>query len=331
MSSTPEHATRRGVVLTLAVLLAAGMPRADTAAATEWPTRAATPASDPDAPDWVAVAGLELRRQDGIGGLSSVLRLEAPERLLFASDRGFWLEAEPRWDDSGALIGLGEARRHAEILPPSWSSDIEGMARVAEDLWIATERVSHRPDRVIRLDGVRLPAPVVESIDLRQLNLGANRGAEALVDLPGGGWLAVTETRRDGGFVAFDHTGHVHRYLADDGFAPTGADRLGERILLVERSLGLFGGWRARVVCLTVDDLRSSGDLRPVPLAVLGAPGAIDNMEGIAVWPRGDDVEVLLVSDDNFAAPQRTLLLHYRWLGGASGGCRPGPHQQAEG
>jgi hypothetical protein len=217
------------------------------------------------------------------------------------------------------------------LLPPSWSSDIEGMALVEGNLLISTEGGSRGPDRLIRFDGTSLPAPIVDSVDLRALDLGANRGLEALVDLPDGGWFAVAETRRNDGFVALDDAGHVYRYFADDGFVPTGADRVEDRIILVERSLGILSGWRARVVCLALAGMEPGAELRPVVLARLGGGTRIDNMEGIAVWPRGDDLEVLLVSDDNFAAPQRTLLLHYRWLGGASGGCGPRPHQQPEG
>ncbi|MFW5834325.1 MAG: esterase-like activity of phytase family protein [Pseudomonadota bacterium] len=330
MPSTPERAVGRALILALALLLPTGAPLAEPAAALDLRTRPTTPPTDPAAAHWQAVAGLEILRQRGIGGFSSVLRSTEPERLLLASDRGFWVDVAPVRDATGALVGLADARRHAGLLPPSWSQDVEGMAWVDGDLVVSTEGGSRGPDRILRFDDSRLPAAIVDSRDLQALDLGANRGLEALADLPDGGWFAVAETRRDGGFVAVDDRGHAYRYQTEDGFVPTGADRIGDRLVLVERSLGLLSGWRARVVCLELDALRPGAVLAPVVLARLDGAG-IDNMEGIAVWPQGDDVEVLLVSDDNLAAPQRTLLLHYRWQGGASGGCGTRPHQQAEG
>jgi hypothetical protein len=48
-------------------------------------------------------------------------------------------------------------------------------------------------------------------------------------------------------------------------------------------------------------------------LADLEAPLPMDNYEGLAVLPDRDGVTLWLISDDNFARIQRTLLLELHW------------------
>lgn len=338
MASTLEHGRLRvpRPALLLAAVLVACVSASEVADARQpvsLEVRHEGAQPDPAASVLQGVARLQLQGGDPrIGGFSSILRLPEPERLLLATDRGHLVDALLSFDDGGGLRGLAGAHIQRFPLSPTWSDDVEAMAVVDGRLLITTEGTARLPDRIITLDGpVGEPAGVAEALAVTGLGLRPNRGFEALVDLPGGGWLAVAETRIDGVFPALLHDGRRLDYVATDGFAPTGADRLGNRLFFVERSLSLLGGWRARITCLAVDALAEAGPLRPIRLAQLGIDDAVDNMEGIAVWQRGEDVEILIVSDDNFSALQRTLLLHYRWPGGASGGCGPSSHQEAEG
>jgi len=272
----------------------------------------------PDAGVLVGLSRLELNGPHALGGLSAILWL-TPDRLLFASDRGRLFTAT-LVRDGGALADLRDWEMREPPLPGGWSNDLEGLALSEGELLVSIEEAPH----VLRFSGPpSRPKQVISYFTRDDLGLKINKGFEALVDLPGDGWLAVSEGLVDETHLALTRDGHRHRYAAPQAFAPTGADRHGDRLFFVERRVGLIGGWQARVTCLAVADLAEEGTLRPVELARLGAADGIDNMEGIAVRAAGDDLEFLVVSDDNQTPFQRTLVLHYRWPDGArrSRGC----------
>jgi hypothetical protein len=198
---------------------------------------------------------------------------------------------------------------------------LEGLAVSAGQLLISVEV----PPHVLRFAGpLGRPERVVSYFTRDDLGFAHNAGFEALVDLPGEDWLAVAETRAaDGTHLAFTRARERLRYRAAADFAPTGADRLGRRLFFVERRVSLLGGWQARLTCVDVAAVTAGAVLEPVELARLGFADGVDNMEGIAVRADGADLELLVVSDDNQAPFQRTVVLHYRWPEAASGGCRP--------
>ncbi len=101
-------------------------------------------------------------------------------------------------------------------------------------------------------------------------------------------------------------------YAVGRGFVPTGADRLDDTIYVVERSFSLLGGFTSRIVTLPATAVRPGARLVGRALAELHPPLVGENFEGIAAR-RGADGRVLLylVSDDNFFALQRTLLLQF--------------------
>ena len=273
------------------------------------------------------LARLELAGSDHVGGLSAALLLD-DDRLMLASDRGWLLEARMRFGAGGRLVDLVDWRRSRPPLPAGWSRDLEGLAASEGNLLLSVEE----PPHVIRFEGaVDAPERVASYLTWDSFGFEANRGFEALVDLPDGGWLAIAETAWAEGHTAVTRDGRRFRYQAADGFAPTGADRVGARIFVLERRVSMLGGWQARVACLDLAALGRAGLLAPVELARLDANAGIDNMEGIVALARGDDVDLLLVSDDNQSPFQQSLVLHYRWTPPASGGCGPSAHEPAEG
>lgn len=273
----------------------------------------------PDEGPLLGLALLELDGPEAFGGLSALLWHE-PDRLLLASDRGRLFDARLHRDEAGALADLSEWRSHEVPLPGGWRRDVEGLALGAGQLLVSIEA----PPHVVRFEGPpTAPRGVASYFTREDLGFARNAGFEALVDLPGADWLAVAETADARGHLAFTRAGGRLRYVAADGFAPTGADRLGDRLFFVERRISLLGGWQARVTCLEVDAVGDGATLVPRELARLDARHGVDNMEGIAVRAFGDDLELLLVSDDNQTPFQRTVLLHFRWAGAASGGCGP--------
>lgn len=256
---------------------------------------------------------------DALGGLSAVL-WDGPERLIFVSDRGRLFAADVRRDESGALVDLVEWSDHRPPYPGG-RSDLEGLAVSEGQLLISVEL----PPHVMRFAGpLARPERMVSYFTRDDLGFAPNAGFEALVDLAGDDWLAVAETRgSDGHYHAYTRDGARLGYRADEGYAPTGADRVGARLFFVERRISILGGWQARLTCVDAAAVRPGAVLEPQVLAQLGFADGIDNMEGIAVRADGDDLEFVLVSDDNMTPFQRTLVLHYRWPRAASGGCGP--------
>lgn len=274
-------------------------------------------------------AGFELRSTDPrFGGLSGLLVTPGGERLIAISDRGTIWTAALDHDARGRLTGIGgwsvqELRRGPGDPPPSRAGDAESLARLDGSVIVAFEQ-AHRLRRLPLddLGAVPEPVPAFEGV----LGDGdGNAGIEALTDLPGGGLLAIAEG-------AFEPDGSLSAWIVDaggggtarlgyvpgDGFRPTGADRLGDDVFVLERRFSLLGGFQARIVRLKASDVRPGTRLRGEELGRLRPPLPADNFEGLAVRRaegEGDDGRVLLhlVSDDNFLALQRTLLLQFSW------------------
>ena len=100
------------------------------------------------------------------------------------------------------------------------------------------------------------------------------------------------------------------------GYRLTGLDAAGRGFVAVYRAIDLLHGWRATIAWLEPAAADGSGPWRARRLAVLDRPLTRDNMEGIAAVPRpGGGFRLYLVSDDNFARFERTLLLAFDWAG----------------
>jgi len=94
--------------------------------------------------------------------------------------------------------------------------------------------------------------------------------------------------------------------LTDSDFRITGMDRdPAGGWFVVQRSYRAPIDVRARVRRMAQD-----GTLGPV-LVELKLPGTTDNFEGIAAERRGDLTRLYILSDDNFNAVQRTMMLAF--------------------
>ena len=122
-----------------------------------------------------------------------------------------------------------------------------------------------------------------------------------------------------------DDASEISAYLLEEGrwsrlsyprsgeFKPTGAALLPDGdVILLERRFSLLGGLAARLSMLDDADIRPGALLVPQRIAELVLPLTVDNMEGVATrrGPAGETL-VYLISDDNFHALQRTLLLMF--------------------
>jgi hypothetical protein len=249
------------------------------------------------------------------GGLSGLWIARGGERLIAASDRGtLWL-AEPEHADDGTLIGFDGWRAVEPGVVPGdpTGRDAEALAATDGELVIAFEG-AHRLRRVPRDAPASRAAPLPTPPGLAEAH---NRGVEALVALPDGALLAIAEgVRTAGGDLAawlIEDDGTVPlAYSPAPGFAPTGADRLGDTIYVLERRFSLLEGLAARVVALDAADVRPGARLVGRELGVLRPPAISENFEGIAARRAPDGgVLLYLLSDDNFTALLRSLLLQF--------------------
>lgn len=311
--------------------------------------RASSVALDPERPEVVDVgrlrfeAGFVLTSSDRrFGGFSGLWLAGDGARMLAASDHGTLWAAELAHDEQGRLEGFGRWRvitpaRHPDD-PKERQPNMEALAGDGRGSLVVAFEGDHRLRRYARRDfgatpeALPVPGP---------LETPGNEGIEALVSLGDGALLALSEGVRDdrGRLLGWRMQGDVIEplhYVATPGFAPTGADRLGETIFAVERRFSLLGGFRARIVAFPAAGVRPGARLETEELARLGHPLVTDNFEAIAAR-RGPDGRVLLyvLSDDNFMVLQRTLLLQFSLARsgagpGAGDGIRP-PHERAEG
>jgi hypothetical protein len=142
-----------------------------------------------------------------------------------------------------------------------------------------------------------------------------------LARLPDGSLLAISEGAWTGGdlhaAVRLGEGGAVAlRYRAAEGFSPTDADAAGEHLFVLERRVSLFGGWQARLVAVRVADLpdRAGAVIEGEELALISGPELGENYEAISVRAVTDGgYRLVVVSDDNLNALQRTQLLELSW------------------
>jgi len=238
---------------------------------------------------------------------------------LVARDDGL-LEA---FSDRGArvLLDPSGAFHMAEIvsLPPipverRYIVDIEAatMDRESGQLWLALEY----HNAVVRFD----PSGHARAIRPKAMRRwGINKGAEAMARLSDGRFILFRET---GGGLLFPGdplAGGASEPFAFDppgGFQPSDAALLPDgRLLILLRRLELkFPPFDAMLVLADPTGLEAGGTLEMEPLANLVPGLPRENYEGLAVTPAADgSLDIWLVSDDNMAGFQRSLLVRLNW------------------
>ena len=281
-------------------------------------------------------AGLTLEtKRDGFGGYSD-LSLDGPDGLsTLVSDGGHVLWVRFGFDAAGDLVSAADARlagmveRDGSTLGKR-DGDAEGLAWLGGGYAVSFEG-EHRLARM-GVDGVlgetSYPAPG----DARAF--GLNSGLEALTRLADGRLIAMSEgTDANGDAVVL--RGRMDRSLSDwdraryrpaAGFSVTGAsaDPLSGDLFVLERAYSPWRGVRMRVVRVPADAL-DADVLRGRQLTRMGFLEGIDNMEGIAAArTETGALRLYLVSDDNYSAAQRTIVLTL----GLAPGCEDGDAAQ---
>ena len=268
------------------------------------------------------LGGFELSSDDArFGGLSGLLVDGGGGQLTAVTDRGDLVTASLTYDNGGWLVGVHDGRIAAlnglngAELKGKKQKDAESLALSPDGGLVVSFEHKHRIwHYAAGAEGTGLKPAALPSPD-GLAKAPKNKGIEALVALGGGRLLAITQGR--------DKDPDVNAYLWQDGawsrlsypkhgpFKPTGAARLPDGdVIVLERRFTLLGGLSARLVRLEAVAIQPGATLEGREIAEIRPPLTVDNMEGIAA--RRDDLGrtlIYLVSDDNFNAWQRTLLL----------------------
>lgn len=254
--------------------------------------------------------GVALRSEDPrFGGLSD-LRLDASGGLVAVTDAGDLITAQLILDTAGRLAGVGKVRlrRLTELdgLPISDRArgDAEGLAILPDgQVLVAFER-DHRIWSYGR-DAADRPSPRPHPGHA----FANNEGMEGMVGDGAGGWYVAGE---GGGFWHCDLTACEARAAPPEtplaGYRPTGLalDTQTGGLLMLERYYEAPIDTRIRVRRIDRNGQVKSG------LIALRLPATVDNFEGIATTLNADGSQrVYILSDDNFSARQRTLLLAF--------------------
>ena len=260
------------------------------------------------------------------GGLSG-LRVSADgARVLAVSDRAGWLRAELRYDARGFLTGLERAdltpmpdADGRALVPPR--SDAESLVRTPTAVFVAFER----QPRVLRFDAdANGPAAGArgrpEAMPAEIAGVPMNEGLETMTALADGRLFVISEGAFDGDAVrgwilaGGGRPAEALHYVPAAGFNPTDAATLANGdVLVLERRFTVFDRG-SRIVRVTAADIKEGARLVGTEVARLLPPMQVDNFEGIdAIADPQGGTRIFLVSDDNFSAFQRTLLLQF-WM-----------------
>jgi len=260
------------------------------------------------------------------GGISSLRVLADGERFLAVTDKGYWLHGRIVSRD-GRPIAIADAEM-APILgadgrPLSrrgWY-DTEALAEQSGVVHVGIERVN----QIVRFDygkdGLRARGqPIALPPGIK--TLPHNQGLECLVSAPAVGPLAgmliaIAERGLDArgnvlGFVLGRAAGTFSLTRSDDFDVSDCAVTPRGELLVLERRFSWLSGLAMRIRSVRLADVKPGATLDGPVLINADLGQQIDNMEGLAVHRAADGALVLtLISDDNFLALQRTVLLQF--------------------
>lgn len=251
-------------------------------------------------------------RNDEFGGLSGLEVMRSGSLLAISDDGKFvWIGIDPETavpDGTGSIAYLRNG--DGEIFPHKRSADSEDLV-FHDGLALVSFEQSHRIE-AYDLEGCGAAARAARVVELDKVVDGSllenNRGAEALAlkdgkltvgfEVYNSGGSPLGEIRVDGTLADFRRTEQPLFYML------TGMDASNDLTAQVFRAYDPARGARAIV--------RVARGETQVAEAVLKQPLPVDNFEAVAIGrsPSGA-TRIWLLSDDNFSASQRTLLLAF--------------------
>lgn len=258
-------------------------------------------------------------RDEAFGGFSSLS--VAGDRFTLLSDGGnvvrFRMDAdyrigEPWFGDLPAGPALGWEKRER---------DSESMAvdPASGQVWVGLERYNQ-----IWRYAPGLAAPAAGAAPSAMARWEANGGAESLVRLRDGRFLAIAETDRQdrpvreallfaGDPLTRPDAALRFYYRPPDGFDPSDATQLPDgRVLVLNRRIALPFRWSAVLTLIDPRGVKPDAIVVGRDVARFAAPLTVDNYEGLAVTREGAATILWMVSDDNQFFLQRTLVMKFR-------------------
>lgn len=196
--------------------------------------------------------------------------------------------------------------------------DSESLAIHGPHAWIGFER-HNVVWRYRRKDGRRSAAAAPTAMRYWPRTMGS----EAMVRLSDGRFLIFAEgPRRPDGtspMLLFERDPALEssmpvgmHYRAPEGYRITDAAQLPDgRLLFLNRSFTLFGGFTAKLTISDLPKLTAGAVLAGREIADFAPPATVDNLEALSVTQERGRTILWIASDDNFLALQRTLLLKF--------------------
>ncbi|KQY97385.1 hypothetical protein ASD45_22185 [Pseudolabrys sp. Root1462] len=265
------------------------------------------------------------------GGISG-LHVDADgAHILAVTDNGSWLKARMVYRD-GRLDGLADAEmapllgENGKPLAMQRAYDSESLAQIGDAFYVGIERIE-RIERFAARGGFAARGNAIATPpDFKSFKF--NKSLECLASPPpgqpyAGKLIAVTEE-------SLDEAGN-HRSFVLDPAARNAAGTLRFTVkrsddfdisdctilppgdlLLLERSYSPLRGVAMRIRRVPVTDIKE-GAVVDGPVLIKADLGyQIDNMEGVAVTRNAaGETIITLVSDDNFSAIQRNIMLQF--------------------
>jgi hypothetical protein len=264
------------------------------------------------------------------GGLSGLYVEPDGQRFLSVSDRGHWLRGRIVYRDKSP-IAVTDAEM-APILGPNGAPlkrrgwyDTEALAMDGGTAYVGIERVQEIVRFDYAKDGLRArgrPIPVPPGVR----RLPFNQSIECLAAPPKNGPLAGTlilmsERGLDAqgnilSFIIGGEGGSFTLKRTDDFDVSDCAIAPGGRLLVLERRFSWTAGVAMRIRSVPLASIKPGAVADGPELIFADNNAQIDNMEGLSVHREPDGTLVLtLISDDNFSALQRTMLLQFTLAG----------------
>ena len=257
------------------------------------------------------------------GGYSALI-FDRDGRMFAGSDRGRTLLFDAPDTAKAGEIFAEFGRFSAKRSERKALSDLESMTRdpATGRIWAGFEGINtiERVDEDLS-SGVQVKPALMQEWP-------SNSGPEAMVRLRDGRFVVLSEARsswRGSRFPALLFEGDPiendeaskFRFVSPSKYRPVDAVQIPDgRVLVLLRhwSVGLPLQFANRIVVADPAEIEAGEDWRGKSVARIDDPSIADNYEGIAVEQNDDETLTLwLISDDNRATYQRTLLLKLRW------------------
>ncbi len=254
------------------------------------------------------------------GGFSG-LELESDGNFIAITDKAHWARARMVLDEEGILTGI-EGLEIGRLNGPDGTdlmnqfTDSEALTREADGAFIIGFEDRGRIGRFRTLRAPEETLPPLPGL----ADLPTNGGLESVLALPDGRIIALAETAGDWaeGFRGWIiGNGQVSGFSLprDAWYAPTdlALGPEGVWIYLLERRFTLIGGFAMRLRRFPVAAIREGARLDPELLGEATARPLAENYEGLATArdARGRTI-LYAISDDNFMALQKTLIVQFR-------------------